>query len=723
MGLIGAVCAPSIYAQTTAGDIMKITYPQTRAVFQRDNNNLSNIFISGYYNQPTDSLQARVVAENAGQGITSNWQTIQRNPQGGVFRGKLVASNGWYRLQVQAFSGGAVIATDEVRKIGVGEVFIITGQSNAQGLEGYGGIGATEDRVNCVSYNNITTNSLADPPAPTFEQLSANSVIGPRGKTAWCWGVLGDLLVQQYNVPVLFINTGWESTTSQNWNESAQNIQTAYWFNNSILLPPGMPYANLLISLRYYASLQGTRAILWQQGESDNIPFSIDRTVYRNNLQYLINKTRADTQRYPSWILARSSLNSQRDPACVARCANDPNCINGCPNVYRTWPNIINGQNDIINTFNNNVLPGPSIDNIQVPRIDGVHFSGEGLRQLGQAWYQSMTPIFFSTSLPLLPQEQPALTVTCSASALTLALPTGYASYTWTSGQTSRTITVTQPGTYQATLKDFTGNTFLSPAATISAPLTPTTPAISLPGTANIPASLQQQICTDSVLTLSSTSPLTNSLRWSNGTSGRTTRVSTAGNYTVQATSVYGCQSGTSSPVNLTVQPKLTPPTVAQVGPYSLLATLPATAIQTDMFNWRRGTELLPTPTGRDLKTRTNGSYSARAKGVFVLGGSNLTCYSVFSAPASFALYGSSDGVVVYPNPTTGGSIAIETADDWDDATIRVIGLDGKILYSNYVGLLRERKVLDVSGLSGGLYIVDIKGKGLALSRRIWIMN
>jgi hypothetical protein len=721
-GLMLALSGLPVLAQTTPAEIIKITYPQTRAVFQRDNNNLSTIFISGHYNQPVDSLQARVVAENAGQGTTSAWTTIQRGPQGGVFRGKITASNGWYRLQVQAFGNGAVLAIDEVRKVGVGEVFIITGQSNAQGLDGYGGIGATEDRVNCVSYNNITANSLGDPPAPAFEQLGANSVIGPRGKTAWCWGVLGDLLVQQYNVPVLFMNTAWESTTSQNWNESAQNRPTAYWFNNSLALPPGMPYANLVISLRYYASLQGLRAILWQQGESDNIPFSIDRNTYRTNLQYLINKTREDTQRYPAWILARSSLNSQRDPTCVARCANDPNCINGCPNNYRTWSNIINGQNEIINTYNNNVYPGPQIDNIQVPRVDGVHFSGAGLRQLGQAWYQSMTPIFFSTSLPLLPQEQPTVTVTCSTSALTLALPTGFASYTWTTGQTGRTITVSQPGSYQATLKDGTGNTFLSPLAVINAPIVPPTPVISLPGSATA-ATLQQQVCADSVLTVTSTAPLTNALRWNTGTTGRSIRVSSAGNYTVQASSVYGCTSAPSAAVNLTVRSRLTAPAVAQVGPYSLLATLPAAGLQTDLFDWRRGTEILATPTGRDFKARIGGTYSARARNVFTLAGNNLTCYSAFSAPATFSPYETGDGLVVYPNPTTGGTIAVETADDWTDATIRVISLNGKVVYTSYIGLLRERKVLDVSGLPGGLYIVDVKGTNMEVTRRVWIMN
>ena len=39
-----------------------------------------------------------------------------------------------------------------------------------------------DDRVNCVTYDNSTANSLSDPPAPSFQQLTATSLIGPGAK-------------------------------------------------------------------------------------------------------------------------------------------------------------------------------------------------------------------------------------------------------------------------------------------------------------------------------------------------------------------------------------------------------------------------------------------------------------------------------------------------------------------------------------------------------------
>ena len=167
---------------------IKITYPESRAIFQRENDNTSTIYLSGSLYQPVDSVQARVQAEENGQGLNTDWVTIQRNPQGGIFQGALRAKGGWYRLEVQASLVVWLSAADVIRKVGIGEVFIITGQSNAQGFQNYGAVGAADDRVNCVTYDNTTANSLNDPPAPTFQQLSATSLIGPRGQSAWCWG-------------------------------------------------------------------------------------------------------------------------------------------------------------------------------------------------------------------------------------------------------------------------------------------------------------------------------------------------------------------------------------------------------------------------------------------------------------------------------------------------------------------------------------------------------
>lgn len=712
---IVSLIAASTQVSAQSAQAIKITYPASRAIFQRENDNTSTIYLSGSIYQPTDSIQARVQVEETGQGLSNDWVTIQRNPQGGIFQGSLKAKGGWYRLEVQNFAGGKIIGTDVVRKVGIGEVFIITGQSNAQGFLNHGATGATDDRVNCVTYDNSTANSLNDPPAPTFQQLSANSLIGPRGQSAWCWGVLGDLIVKQYGVPVLFINTAWAGTTIKNWFESSNGQITKNIFaigTPNENFPVGMPYSNLVIALRYYCSLQGLRAVLWQQGETDNIPLNSTRKEYGDAMQFIVNKTRADTDRYPAWVLARSSYN-----------------------LGKVSQDIIQAQNDVINTYNNNVFAGPFTDNIQIPRFDEVHFGNrptsnpgdKGLNDLGQAWYASLNAVFFSSSRPLPPLPSPTLTVACASSnsTLTVSLPSLYRSYSWNSGQTTQTIMVTQPGVYRATLKDRTGNTYLSPAIDVQGPIQPISPTISLANQTTRVADRQQQICADSTLALVATTSANSIGLWTNGaatTIGQPLILNKAGDYSVQAQNVYGCKSAQSSPISLTVRPKIPLPTIEQVGAYSLQAVLPApTGGQPDLFDWQRGGEVI-TQNSAVVKVVVSANYSAQAKTTFRLNnGSNLTCYSGYSLPKAFAFDQSSGGLSIYPNPSADGRVTIETLEDLKNADVNVFSLSGKLLFSSQVASFNERKAVDLSGLAQGMYLIRVRSASFDISRRIII--
>jgi hypothetical protein len=719
----------------TAPTGITVTYPTTRAIFQRENDNTSTIYLSGSYYQPIDSLQARLVAEVVGQGINTNWVTVRRSPQGGVFQGAVKGTGGWYRLEVQAFQGGRVVAQDVVRKVGIGEVFVITGQSNAQGLNdpsgfyvpgnnAYGAVAATDDRVNCASYNNIAASSLADPPAPTFEQLSATSVIGPRGITAWCWGRLGDLLAQQYNVPVLFINTAWGATTIRNWVESANGQRTCNIYNSSACFPEGMPYANLRIALRYYGSIQGMRAILWHQGETDNIPLRLGRDEYKNLMQQLISRTRQDTDRYPAWVLARASRTGIAEDGCRVACNGDAACESRCPTTSFTSEFITSAQTDIVNTFQNNVYPGPFTDNVQPNRPDRVHFSGQGLVDLANAWYQSMSSTFFASAIPLPPQAPPTVTVECAGNnALTIRASSTYPiqSYLWSNGQTGSSITVNQSGQYQVKLKSPAGSTFLSPTVDVRTAIAPVTPTISLARSGTALADNQQQICADSVLSLVANVGTQSSAVWSNGVANTTLRVGNAGSYSVRAINTYGCQSPLSSAINLTVRPRLATPGIEQIGIYSLQASLPGYP-NNEQFDWRRGSVFLNNQNGPVVKVVQSGTYTARAKAFFTLPNStSLTCYSNFSNEVVFTSSESVDGVSVYPNPSSNGFIAIETIEDLQDVDLTIHSTTGHLVYSEKVPSFSTRRLIPVAGFASGQYIVRLKSATATISRRVFI--
>jgi len=680
---------------------LSITSPTTRAVFQRGNDNVSTIYVSGTFSQPVNRVEARLVVMNPNQGVGTDWMLLQDNPQGGIFQGGIRALGGWYRLEVRGMLGGSVVGQASVERIGVGEVFVITGQSNAQGFQDRGAAGAADDRVNCVSYDTVTANSLADPPLPEFRQLSSDALIGPRGQSAWCWGLLGDFIANRYNVPVLFINTAWAATSIRNWEESARGVRTKNIYN-SLEYPVGMPYANLVIALRYYASLQGMRAVLWQQGETDNVPLRVQQAEYQALMQYLINKTREDTKRYPAWVLARSSLTTDFNTG-----------------IITTSQAIINAQNAVITTFNNNVYAGPFTDNIQVPRPDGVHFSGDGLRQLAEAWFSSLNAQFFSSSIPLLPLPSPSLNVACNGDNRSLTLTVApevrnnaevyrIQDITWSNGQKGPTLTVSAPGTYRAVVKDEKNTTFLTPAVTVTGSLQPTVPAIQPAG--------QLQVCSDSTLALSTNAPTANAILWSVGTNARSIRVGTAGTYTARAQNVFGCTSAASAPVNLTVRPRLPIPTVEKVGVYSLRAMVPMEDVQ---YEWRADNQTLA-PTGDVLKAVRSGRYVARARKVYTLEGNNLTCVSNFSPGIDFVVSDASKGLAIYPNPAQ-GQVFVETREDVADAVLSVVTLTGQVVYSEKVGVFNNRRELNLTGLHRGVYLIQVRGTGFSASKRIWI--
>ncbi len=665
--------------------------PADRSVYQRDITGQTTVSVSGTYLQPIDKVEVRVVPVIPGQGIATDWQLLQDKVQGGIFNGNIRLQGGWYTLEVRASLGGTIVGRDVVARMGVGEVFVIAGQSNAQGLYEGPGPAAVDDRVSYIDYDN-TVNSLFDPPTPVFGHLESDVTIGPRGQTAWCWGLLGDKLARKLNVPVLFINTAWEGTSVGNWAESAAGRPTSGF--GGFPYPDGMPYGNLLISTQHYVHQLGARAILWMQGETDTYPVGKSAIAYQQDLQYLINKLGGDTGKRINWVIARTSRNVNNVGQSVTSQA------------------VINGQNAVINQPFNSTYPGPETDNLYVPRPDGVHFIGpRGLQLLADAWNNTLSITFFSTITPVLPTPTPSLTTACNAanSAVALTLPAGFSSYSWSTGQSGRSISVSTPGSYRALLKDAKGNAISSPVVTVGSSVRPVTPVI-VPGG-------QQQACADSgfVFTASGGSDY---FLWSEGSETKSFRAMTSGSYTVKARNVFGCESLVSAPASLVVRPRLSPPPIVQSGPYSLTATIPETGLD-EKYEWRLDQRFLKSESPT-IKITESGDYAARARSTFRLGSNSLTCYSAYSAPFAYTLT-ENDGVVIFPNPTNGGAIYIETLNDLPNAEVAFYNANGSIIRSQQFQLLNQRRTIDASTLTPGVYIVRVRAAGLDVTKRIVI--
>ena len=453
---------------------INITYPTSRAVFQRNNTNQSPIYIAGNYSTFADKIEARAVARpmTPTQGITTNWTIIQLNPLNGYYFGTLNVSGGWYDLEVRHWNGTTLLGTALLQRIGVGEVFLIAGQSNATGdsdLKNQGNYGprANDDRVSVVNYTvNFPTNygGIVLPRAE-FSRLDSTFNIAPFGVSAWCWGALGDTLTKRLNVPVAFFNGGWSGTSSNAWRESA-NDSTATPFN-FFTMPRGMPYGNLRAALHFYVAQFGVRAVLWHQGETDNLQ-NIDRNTYGNNLKTVINKSREHSVKPNlAWVVSKASRFKGL----------------GITNS-RTWQPVIDAQNDVIGLSGNGqanyttqVFEGPITDGLVGPNIrtnDSVHFVGNGHRILAGVWNQRLNTTFFTNSTPYLPIPPPTLTSDCNGvSSLLITVSNTYSTPKWSNNFTADNNLSTSysysasSGNYRVKLKDVNNNILISPLISI----------------------------------------------------------------------------------------------------------------------------------------------------------------------------------------------------------------------------------------------------------------
>ena len=490
----------SLFSQIT------ISSPVLRQVFQRDLNKQALVTITGSYSQPIDTIQVRFTPVKIGQGELVDWTVIKSAPLGGLFKGNVVVKGGWYTMEVKGLLGGKIVGNiSTLSRVGVGEVFVIAGQSNAggSGLLETNETGATDDRVNCANFispRSYFTNSpffhadLAQFSIIEFSQLKKTSAIGPAGLGPYYWGKVGDALAAKENVPVMFFNAGWAGASVRVWRESAENptigVPSDFQFDPNVTnrYDVGYPYANFNATLRYYGVNLGIRAILWMEGETANLlnlsatrnnkPLPVTEANYLDNLQRLIKKTRQDLGNNKlAWVVARTSYSGDLDCKVVTTPLPPPPAPS---------PIIVSAQNKAITDKTlSPMFPGPFTDNIQTTilreRDQCVHFTGNGLDDVAAAWIKTLTDknnenkSFFDLIEPILADTIPNVSLECiSSSQLKLSLPDGYAGYEWVSTGNGTIVGKTKSisvgsGEYIARVTRSNGNIVQVPRFTVKA--------------------------------------------------------------------------------------------------------------------------------------------------------------------------------------------------------------------------------------------------------------
>ena len=356
--ILGAAAGPAL------GAAPRIVEPVERAVVQRQNREGGVIPVEVEADIPeAGNVEARVaLAED------TPWQRLAR--EGDRFRGALAApAGGWHRLEVRSVVAGAVVGTAQVERVGVGEVFVVAGQSNSAN-HGEEQLVPTDQRVVSLSPDGVWR-PAADPQP------------GASGDGGSFLPALGDLLAARFDVPIGFVACGIGATSVREWLPAGSRFPAPPTITARVRPAAGGGFesdgAAFAMLLRRMAEVgpTGFRAVLWHQGESDANQADPSRTLpgplHAEYLGRLIGASNREMHRDVPWFVARASYHVPGDESSAdIRAAQAAVCRDGL------------------------ALPGPDTDRLVGALRDsggrGVHFSGAGQRRHAEGWMEAVAP-------------------------------------------------------------------------------------------------------------------------------------------------------------------------------------------------------------------------------------------------------------------------------------------------------------------------------------------
>jgi hypothetical protein len=328
--------------------------PKTRQIVQRNQDNMGSFTVSGVASSLTnlDRIEARllVMPGATNNGVSTDWVVLVNSATNGEFSGTItnISAGGWYRLDIRALdAAGNELATNSVTRLGVGDILITAGQSNAA-CAGYPPQVPSDDRVSTYSLYSAAANTwrFASDPQPD------NS--GGMGTGGSPWPILGSLLVSSNHVPVGLVCVAYGGTAVSQW------------------VPGSGLYRNLTNALRSFAP-NGVRAVLWHQGESD-AAYQTTAAAYSQMLSNIVVQSRATAGWSVPWGIAEAAyLPGNTLSAQEAVMAGQRRCIYSVPHCFR----------------------GARTEDFHLEGklSDVVHFNGTGLAEHAQMWANALLGI------------------------------------------------------------------------------------------------------------------------------------------------------------------------------------------------------------------------------------------------------------------------------------------------------------------------------------------
>ena len=351
-----------------AGVGVVLDSPQDYQVAQRDAKNVGTLRVRGKLGEAArkaDALEYRVGTE----GKPGEWRRLDAGVKDGRFEATVeVAAGGWYRLDVRAAAGGKAVAQATVERVGVGEVFVVAGQSNS---------------ANHGAEKQITKTGRVAAFDGTRWQPANDPQPGASGTGGSFLPPFGDAIAEKFGVPVGLVACGVGATSVREWLPKGATFPNPPTLEGHVRKlaegrweSKGDLYASLCDRMKQLGP-HGFRAVLWHQGESDANQKDPTRTLpgklYREYLERLIRDTRKEIGWEAPWFVAQVSYHAPGDES-------SPDIRAAQAALWKAGV----------------ALEGPDSDALKGEFRDnggkGVHFSGPGLREHASRWVEKVGP-------------------------------------------------------------------------------------------------------------------------------------------------------------------------------------------------------------------------------------------------------------------------------------------------------------------------------------------
>ena len=436
---------------TPAGSGLVLSQPVSYRVFQRNASDLATVPVVGTYAGPVSKIQYRARLHPGASGTATDWTDLVTGPSAGVFSANLsLPAGGWYYLDVRTLNGAIETARATVDRVGSGEVFVVSGQSNSANAGAYPNA-APDDRVASVdwpladnahggvAFIRVTRGGSGYTSPPT---VSFSGTGGATASAVVSGGVVIGVTVTsagsgyQAGPTVSFSGGGGSGATATAYLYPASDYanwpQTLGWRRGDAPLGPsdgdrgsvwpvlggklvarlGVPVAFIpvgrggmpleawrdgdgrqllwpLLNAINYLGTGGARAVLWHQGESNgHWDTEAEANNYYNELKTLIDRSRSSGWAI-DWVVAQASILGDN--------ATNLYTVNAQARLATDLSYVHLGPNT--DQLLNATGADPAYRHNPGVRWDNIHFNPKGLELHAAGWEAKLAEAFALTSI------------------------------------------------------------------------------------------------------------------------------------------------------------------------------------------------------------------------------------------------------------------------------------------------------------------------------------